>query len=336
MTQIRWGILGLGHIAHKFAQDLQSLPDASLHAVASTDAQRARNFAAQYGAPHAYGSYEELLNCPDLDVVYIATTHNHHYENTLMCLEGGLAVLCEKPFALNRWQVEKMVEKAREKKVFLMEALWTRFIPAVQYAVDLVKSDAIGKIKMIHADFGFKAIFDPEKRLYNKALGGGSLVDIGIYPLFLAYLFLGKPKTIKASATFGETGVDEQCGMVLTYEKGEMALLSSSIKAVTNTQAYIFGDKREIFIHGRFTGSQGLTLSNTGREGKFDSQVFSFERSTFGYNYEAAHVMQCLREKRTESPTWSLDDSLNLIDLLDAVRTEAGISYAADASDKSV
>ena len=196
-------------------------------------------------------------------------------------------------------------------------------MPSTEFALDLIKSGSIGKVVSVKADFGFKAPFVAEGRLFNKALGGGSLLDIGIYPLFLSYLILGKPTTIKASATFGSTGVDEQCGIVLTYGEGQLALLDSTLVTQTDTVAVIQGEMGQIKIHSRFHESKGLTLK---REEQM-ATPFVFERETFGYDYEAQHVMQCLAEGRLESPLWSLDDSLNLMTLLDAVRAEAGIRY---------
>ena len=319
----RWGILGPGRIAHKFAQDLLTVPDAQLYAVASSDQQRANEFAETYSIPHAFGSYEQLLTLPDLDIVYVATPHVKHHENVLMLLNGGVAVLGEKPFAMNSEQVREMVETARTKKVFLMEALWSRFMPGIVQALDLVKSGAIGKVVSVKADFGFKAPFLPDKRLFNKELGGGALLDIGIYPLFLSYLILGKPSTVKASAIIGTTGVDEQCGMVLTYADGQLALLDCTLLADTDCIGLIQGENGQIRIHSRFHENKGVTLVQTEQPAK----QFDFDRETHGYDYEAQHVMQCLTEGKTESPLWSLDDSLNLMELLDAVRAEAGIVY---------
>ena len=319
----RWGILGPGRIAHKFAQDLLTLPDAQLYAVASSDQLRADEFAQQYNAPHSFGSYEDLLSLPDLDVVYVATPHVKHHENVMMLLNGGISVLGEKPFAMNGHQVREMVETARAKKVFLMEALWSRFMPGIIHALELAQSGVIGNVVSVKADFGFKAPFSPENRLFNKALGGGALLDIGIYPLFLSYLILGKPATIKASANFGSTGVDEQCGMVLTYKEGQLALLDCTLLAKTDCIGLIQGETGQIRIHSRFHETMGVTLLPEDKE----STTYTFERQTHGYDYEAQHVMQCLAEGRTESPLWSLNDSLNLMDLLDAIRAEAGIVY---------
>lgn len=320
---IRWGILGPGRIAHKFAQDLLTLPEAQLYAVASSSQQRADEFAKQYGATHAFGKYDDLLTLSDLDVVYVATPHTLHYENVLMLLKAGIAVLGEKPFAMNSQQVQEMVETARQNKVFLMEALWSRFMPGIVQALDLARSGTIGKVVSVKADFGFKAQFSPEGRLFNKALGGGALLDIGIYPLFLSYLMLGKPVSIKASATFGSTGTDEQCGMVLTYTDGQLALLDCTLQAKTDCIGIIQGELGQLRIHSRFHETKAITLHLEEQE----PTLFDFDRNTFGYDYEAKHVMQCLAEGRTESPLWSLDDSINLMTLLDAVGAEAGIAY---------
>lgn len=319
----RWGILGPGRIAHKFAQDLLTLPDAQLYAVASSNQQRADEFAQEYTIPHAFGAYEDLLTLPDLDVVYVATPHVKHHENVMMLLNGGVGVLGEKPFAMNSQQVQEMVETARAKGVFLMEALWSRFMPGIEFTVDLIKSGAIGKVVSVQADFGFKAPFLPEKRLFNKELGGGSLLDIGIYPLFLSYLILGKPASLKASATFGTTGVDEQCGMVLTYDGGQLALLESTLLTTTDCLGIIQGETGQIRIHSRFHETKGVTF----RRDNQPEKTVAFNRNTHGYDFEARHVMHCLAEGRTESPLWSLDDSLNLMELLDRVRAEAGIVY---------
>ena len=299
------------------------MPDAQLYAVASSDKQRANEFAETYKIPHAFGSYDGLLTLPDLDVVYVATPHVKHHEHVLLLLNAGIAVLGEKPFAMNSEQVQEMVETARSKGVFLMEALWSRFMPGIEFALDLIKSGAVGRVVSVKADFGFKAPFSPENRLFNKSLGGGSLLDIGIYPLFLSYLILGKPTTIKALATFGTTGVDEQCGIVLTYADGQLALLDSTLQAVTDCIGLIQGETGQIRIHNRFHETKGVTLKRDDQSAK----PFAFNRTTHGYDYEAQHVMRCLSEGRTESPLWSLNDSVNLMALLDAVRAEAGIVY---------
>jgi len=323
MNTIRWGIIAPGRIAHKFAQDLLTVQDATLSAVASRSLDRAKEFAQQYNAPYAYGSYEELLACPELDVVYIASPHVGHHEHTLLCLKAGIAVLCEKPFGMNLGQVQEMISVARDKKLFLMEALWSRFMPTTLKTMELIKDGTIGKVLGVRADFGFKAIYDPAGRLYNKELGGGALMDIGIYPLFWSYAILGMPSTLKASAQFSDTGVDVANGMVLTYDNCAFAFLDSTLLTRTDCEAIVYGEKGSIRVHTRWHESTTLTLELIDQEPK----LFTFERETNGYDYEIESVGKALRAGQTENPDWSLTDSHNLMSLLDQVREEIGLEY---------
>ncbi|MBK7870149.1 MAG: Gfo/Idh/MocA family oxidoreductase [Saprospiraceae bacterium] len=323
---MNWGIIGLGRIAHKFATDLKVLPNARLHAVASQSMERVQAFANQYNTPHVFGSYDEIVTCPDLDVVYIATPHVSHCENTLLCLRHKIPVLCEKPFAMNLREAQKMVMTAHENQTFLMEAIWTRFLPTTKKALELIENDAIGKVLSVKADFGFNALFDPQGRLFNQNLGGGSLLDIGIYPAFLALLVLGKPFRIKAFAKIGPTGVDEEMGAILQYEDGRLAHLHSTILAKTKTEAFIYGEKGIIHLHSRWHEPTTMTLLLNDER----PQEFHFDFESKGYSYEAAHVMQCLQEGKAESELLPLDFSLQLMELLDNIRKEAGITYPQD------
>ncbi|MCB0563445.1 MAG: Gfo/Idh/MocA family oxidoreductase [Phaeodactylibacter sp.] len=323
-----WGIIGPGKIAHKFAQDLDKLPNARLHAVASRSEERARAFALQYGAPNAYGSYEEITACPDLDVVYIATPHPGHRDNTIMCLNAGLPVLCEKAFAMNSRQVQEMVDAARANDTFLMEALWTRFTPSTTKALELIGHGMIGDVLSVKADFGFLPAFDPNSRLFDPALGGGSLLDIGIYPVFLALLILGKPTEIKAAAYIGSTGVDEELGMLFQYESGQMAHLHSTLRAFTKTEAYIYGERGAIHLHTRWHEPTTLSLILEDRR----PQDYRFDYHTNGYSYEAEEVMHCLEHGLKESPLLPLSFSQDLMAVLDGVRRKIGLEYREDAS----
>ena len=323
MKKINWGIIGLGKIAHKFAQDIPKGKNMRLHAVASRSMEKAQDFANQYGASHYFDSYEALISCPDLDVVYIATPHVLHRDNSLLCLEAGIPVLCEKPFAMNRLEVLDMVTKAREKKTFLMEALWTRFMPTTRKILELIEQGEIGNILSVKADFGFKPSFDPEGRLFNRDLGGGSLLDIGIYPVFLALLIMGRPKDILAMANMGETEIDVDCGMLFQYADGRMAHLHSTILAETKTEAFIYGDKGTIHIHSRWHEPSWFSLiKNGGRP-----QNFHFDYISNGYHYEAEEVVKCLAEGKTESDLLPLSFSIDLIEVLDEIREKAGIRY---------
>ena len=319
---IRWGIIGLGKIAEKFATDLVTVPHTQLHAVASTSMERAKDFAQKFSVPHHYDSYEDIFKTPDLDVVYIATPHTFHAENTILCLKNKIPVLCEKPFAMNLKEVQKMVDTARENDTFLMEAMWTRFIPVIQKTQELIAEDRIGKIRTIHADFGFVAPFTPERRTLNPVLGGGALLDIGIYPAYLSLLLLDYPTDIHAVSTFGKTGVDETTSFVFKYPQAT-ALMNATFASRTRTEALIYGDKGYIHLPERFHESRTVTLYETDK----DPITFTFERETRGYNFEIEEVNNCLWNNKKESVKMPLSMSVKLMSLLDEIRQKAGIRY---------
>lgn len=323
-----WGIIGLGKIARQFADDLRLLPNAQLHAVASTSPQRAAEFALEFGASHAFGRYEDIVLCPDLDIVYVATPHPFHCENTLLCLENGLPVLCEKPFAMNLDEARRMVAAARRNRVFLMEALWTRFVPAIEKVFQMVEDGEIGLLHTIKADLGFKMPFDPQSRVFNKALGAGSLLDLGIYPALLALSFFGKPEreNICAAATFTVSDVDESCAFTFQYPAGYLAICHSTIAANTSLGAHLYGTEGTLYLHPRWHHTQKITVS------KYDGRQESFQDIDIpyagrGYSYEASHVMRCLENKMLESDTVPLDFTLDLVETLDAVREKIGLVY---------
>lgn len=323
MKTYHWGIIGLGKIAHHFAKDLQTIPNAKLQAVASSSEERSQLFAQQYDVPFAFSSYEDIFNAPHLDAIYIATTHPQHYANTLLCLRNHIPVLCEKPFAMNHRQVREMIAASKAHQTFLMEALWTRFLPPINKALEIVESGRLGNIISVKADFGFKAPYLPERRLFNRELGGGSLLDVGIYPVFLALLFLGKPDRIKATAVLGSTNVDEECGIILSYESGQIAHLHCSIRTTTDTEAFIYAEKGTIHLHSRWHEPTNMSIIP---EGEPIEDLF-FDYKSKGYHYEALEVMKCLQEERLESPMMPLNFSLDLMELLDDIRAEAGIEY---------
>lgn len=327
MRTYNWAILGLGNIARKFAQDLALVPQARLHAVASRSLAKAQAFAEEFGVPHAVGRYEDLLAVPGIDAVYIATPHSEHYAHTLLCLRAGLPVLCEKAFAQNAGQAREMIRVAREKRVFLMEAFWTRFFPAVAQALALVAAGHIGEVKHLVADFGFATPYQPAGRLFNPALAGGSLLDIGVYPLFISQLFLGLPSAVGAVATPAPTGVDLNCAMSLAYPGGATASLFSTIAAQTENRCVLYGTKGQLQLLGRFHAPTGVQMQLIG-EGL--PQVFPAPTSGLGYHYEAAHVQNCLAQHLTESPLLPLDFSLQLMQQLDAVRQQINLRYPGE------
>ncbi len=321
-----WGIIAPGGIARKFAHDLQFVPNARLHAVASRSLDRAESFIQEFGGSHAYGSYEEIINCPDLDVIYIATPHSEHYANTLMCLKAGLPVLCEKAFAVNSRQLTEMIHLSQSKKVFLQEAIWTRFHPSVKKVLEIIESGAIGKIIHISADFGFKAPYDLNGRMYNINLTGGSLMDIGIYPLFISKLILGNPISIKAVGTLAETGIDVNCSMALNYKSGATASLFSTVDAETDTICTIYGELGKILMHSRFHETKAITVSVKGQL----PITYEVERLGFGYSYEAADVQRCLNDGAIENNLLPLEFSTELMDIMGNVRSQIGVVYPED------
>ncbi|CAH8283355.1 putative dehydrogenase [Mariniflexile fucanivorans] len=322
LKRIKWGIIGLGSIANKFATDLATIDDAELYAVASRDQEKADYFADKHNARKAYNSYEALANDPEIDAVYIATPHALHKENALMCLEKGIAVLGEKPFAMNAQEVEEMIAKAKEKKVLLMEALWTYFLPHYQFVIKELKNKTYGNILKIESDFGFQRPYNTKARLFNKAMGGGSLLDIGIYPIFATLSTLGTPKNMEASATFFENGTDSTCNMVLSYENDVKAYLKSSLVDVLPTQAIFYCEKGTLKIDTQFHAPTTVTIIAHGKE-----ETKDFGYNTIGYNYEAIHFNQLIREGKTESDIMTFDFSRKLIKTLDDIREIIGLEY---------
>lgn len=326
---IRWGILGCGHIARKFATDLLLIKDAKLVAVGSRSLEKAQAFARDFAAEQAHGSYEALAADPHVDVIYIATPHSLHYEDTLLCLQHGKAVLCEKPFALNARQARTMIETARAQKVFLMEALWSKFLPQYTRLQELINEGKMGTIKSVLVNFGFRPLPPVSPRLYDPALGGGSVMDIGIYNVFLALGILGKPDIIEATMTPAATGVDEQCAVLFRYSNGSMAQLFSTFSTDLANEADICGTAGRLRLTSRFFDTQARLEWFPGRLDTRE-EIPITPPEGLGYHYEARHVNDCLQKGLTESPIMSFDDTLLLIGTLDAIRKAAGIHYPAD------
>lgn len=319
-----WAILGCGKIARKFAGDLKLLPNARLYAAASRSLENAETFASELGFEKAYGSYGEMVNDPNVDVVYIASPHSHHCEHALLCLNHKKAVLCEKAFALNSKEVALMIETARKNNTFLMEAFWTMFQPSFLKAMEIIRSGELGALKMVRADLAFNAEYNPDKRLYNVALGGGSLLDVGIYPIFMSLMALGKPSEIKTMASFAPTGAEETIQMSFRYPGGEMASLVSSFAAYSGTQTEFWFENGFIRLNRRFYTPTTLTYWKNWSE----EQTITFEKGPgFGYELEAAHVMECLDAGKTESDRMPLSLSVDLMEIMDRVRNDAGIVF---------
>jgi predicted dehydrogenase len=260
---VRWGILGCGNIARQFAEGLRFAPGATLAAVGSRDGAKAEAFREKHGATRAHASYEALAADPDVDAVYIATPHVFHCANTLACLAGGKAVLCEKPFAVNAAEARQMVAAARARGLFLMEAMWSRFFPAAGRLREIVALGSIGEPRMVQADFGFRAGWNPEGRLLNPALGGGALLDVGIYTVAFASMVLGRPVEATGFAHRGETGVDEQSAMILRHKGGALSVLSTAVRTSTPHEAQVWGTEGRIRVVAPFWKPSTLLITHS-------------------------------------------------------------------------
>jgi predicted dehydrogenase len=323
---IRWGILGTGWIANQFAQGLAQLPDAELVAVGSRTSESARRFAEQHNVSHWHDSYRALAADASVDVIYVATPNPWHREHTLLCLEAGKPVLCEKPFALNAGEAEEMIRIAREKKLFLMEAMWSRFFPLMGKVRALLSEGAIGEVQMLVADLCIRFEFDPSDRRYAPGLGGGALLDLGVYPLAFASMIMGAPTRIEALAHLGETGVDEQAGIVLGYDQGRVSTLYTSIRVDSPVEAILLGTRGQIRIHDWWIHPDKLTLSVDGEE----TTTIEMPYAGNGYQFEAAEVMACLRAGKLESDLLPLDETLSIVETMDAIRARWGLRYPGE------
>jgi predicted dehydrogenase len=322
-SEVRWGIMGAGRISRKFVEALALTSGARVVAVGSRSLEDGRAFADALRIPVAHGSYEALACDPTVDVVYIGTPHTAHKENTLLCLKNGKAVLCEKPFALNRRDAQAMVDAARLRRVFLMEAMWTHFFPAVAKAKALIAEGAIGEVRMLQSSFGFRAGWDPEGRLLNPELAGGALLDVGVYPVSLAHLVFGRePDMVKAVAHLGETNVDEQTGILLGYAGGAIAVLTCALRTQLRQMALIMGTDGWMELGPMFWRPGHLLLKRHGKEEKFE-----FDTPGEGFTYEAAAVMDDLRAGRLENSVMPHEKTLAIMRTLDRIRCEIGLVY---------
>ncbi len=320
--KVRWGIIGLGGIAHKFANDLNLVESAEITAVASRSIEKAEEFREEYNAKHAFGSYEELFQCREVDVIYIATPHTSHKEWSIKAMNHGKHVLCEKPMGMRRADIEELVSVAKSNKVFLMEALWSRFNPTIKKAKELIDQGVIGELGYLHADFAFYALDRPEEgRLLNPNLGGGSLLDIGIYPIFLSYLLLGKPEKIQSSSKFYKTGVEIQTAVLFDYPNAQ-AILYSGLTSASKMEAEISGSNGSIFLYPQWHSAEGYSL-------KLDGETQNYDMPTLGngYTYEIEEVNTCVQKGNLESELWTHQNSLDLAELLETIRVQNRITF---------
>jgi predicted dehydrogenase len=322
---IRWGVLGPGSIATGFAEGMTMVDGGEIGAVASRSLERADEFGDKWGIATRYGDYQDLVGDPNIDVVYVATPHSRHEADVVMCLEAGKHVLCEKPFALNGNQARRMAEAARSRGLFLMDAIWSRFLPAYQAMVDVIGEGRIGEPLLVEADFGFRMPMNPEHRLFNGELGGGGLLDLGIYPLQLCSLVLGNIEHAVADGSIGETGVDEHTAAVLRHGGEKAGIIKAAIRVNLSCTARIAGTDGWIDLPAFMHCPSSLTVSGRGTSEQIDG---SYEGN--GLRFEAAAVQQYLEQGVTESPIMPLDETIHLMETLDDIRSQIGLVYPAE------
>ncbi|MBN2712456.1 MAG: Gfo/Idh/MocA family oxidoreductase [Planctomycetes bacterium] len=324
--KFKWGIIGPGNIAKKFATGLKEVADAELYAVASRDKAKAENFIGEFGGAKAYGSYEEMLADPEVQAVYISTPHVFHKDNSMQCIRAGKAVLCEKPMTVNASEAQEVFDAAEKAGVLYMEAMWTRFLPIMERVRKLVAEGAIGEVRMLTADFGFRCGWNPESRLLNPALAGGGLLDVGIYPISFFSMLFGEPVTVQGTAHIGKTGVDEQAAWVFGYDEGRIAIGYSAVQTSTPHEAYILGTEGRIHIHAPWWVPSRMTVSKNGA----DPEEVTLPPVGNGYNYEAQAVMDSVRKGELEHPLMTHAESLQIMKTMDKLRAQWGLKYPVE------
>ena len=354
---IRWGVLGTGTVASQFIQGLKAVPNAQLWAIGSRTLEKAQGFAQLFNVPKAYGSYEELVQDPNIDVVYIATPQTRHKVDSILCLSAGKAVLCEKPFTVTSQEAREVMAVAQKHQVFCMEAMWMRFMPLIQEVRCLIQAGEIGDVQLLTADFGYPTEFDPKNRFFNPELGGGALLDRGVYPLSLAFLLLGKPLHVSGAPCMGKTGVDDQSVLVLRYGNGAMAILHSTLHTYGSNTAVITGTRGKITIKEPFYKPEHISITRfseqpvvvtsqktalaTGWKGTVvgklkqnrwlktlaklrKENVTNIYQSLAGngYNYEAEEVVNCLQMGKLESSLMPLSETIDIMETMEILLKE--------------
>lgn len=327
--KIRWGILSTGNIAKRMAQTLTDMPDSQLVAVGSRSQQSADAFGEAFAVPNRHSSYEALANDPEVDAIYIATPNSLHYENSLLCLEAGKAVLCEKGFTLNALEAQRLIEKAREKRVFLMEGMWLRFFPGHVWLRQFVADGGLGDLKHINVSFCWLPEQDPTNRFFDLRLGGGALLDLGCYGVSFVWSILGKPDSVKSTVVLNEYGADVQEAIIMGYDHGQIATITVSLVSHDVRTAMLTGTGGKVIIHPRWYKPHQMTLSPHGGV----EEVKDFPWDSTGQQFEVAHVNEALRNGQIESDIMPLDESLEIMRMLDDLRAEWGLTYPTELRD---
>jgi predicted dehydrogenase len=324
--EIRWGVVGPGRIAEKVVEDFAVVDGARAVAVASRSLDRAQDFAGRHGIERAHGSYAAILADPDVDVLYVATPHPQHHAIALGALRAGKALLVEKAFTATVAGAREVVGLSRETGVFVMEAMWTRFQPAVVRMRELIADGAIGEVRSVQADLGVQRDFDPADRLFAKELGGGTLLDLGVYVVSFAQMVLGDPDTVVATGSLFETGVDAETSLLLGYADGRSATLMTSLRNALPGQARVFGTAGWIDVLPRFHHPQTIVLHRAGA----DPEEITLPQLGGGYSHELIEVTECLRAGRSESTVMPLADTLAVQDVLEQAAGQLGVTFAED------
>ena len=321
--RFNWGIIGPGRIAHQFADGLKVIEDAALYAVASSSKERAQAFAGQHAGEKTYTSYEALVNDPQVDAIYIATPHRFHFDNALSCLKAGKPVLCEKPLTVNAAEARQLIETARVNNVFLMEALWTRYLPIYQQIRQWLEASAIGDLKLLVSNFGINVSKDRGDRWLNPELAGGTLLDMGIYPIAVSQWVMGQmPQAFCAQAYLGQTGVDELTAALLKYKNGVISQFNSKFITDGVNDFLIYGSTGHIRIHANYWAATQATLVTDGQ-----TSTVSKPFRGGGFEYQTEEAMRCIRAGLLESPGMSHADTLANMELMDKIRAQIGLTY---------
>lgn len=326
MSRVRWGILGAGSIAGRFAEALASLPEAETLAVGSRSQDTADRFAKAHGFSRAYPGYEKLAADPDVDVVYVATPHPFHAGNAELCLRAGKAVLCEKPFTVNAAEARRLVGLARKRDLFLMEGMWTRFFPLMGRLRRMLSDGTLGEPRMLVVDFGFRAEMDPASRLFDPKLGGGAMLDVGVYCVSFASMVLGRPVRGTGLSHLGETGVDEQFAAALEHGEGRLSAITAGTRTASPHEATILGTEGYARVHSPWWQPDAMTISRP----RHKDEVVREPAEKNGFRYEAAEVMRCLGAGERESPIMPLDETVAVMETMDEIRAAWGLRYPGE------
>ena len=325
---MRWGILGSGWIARKMAEALQVLPDAELIAIGSRSRDKAEAFGRENDVPLRFDRYEDLVASPEVDVVYIATPHSSHAHDTMLALQAGKPVLCEKALTVNAGEAEALIAQARVEKLFLMEAMWSRFVPAMVKLREWIAAGGIGEIRHVSATIGWAREYEANSRLYDPTLAGGALLDIGVYPVSFFSMLLGAPSNVSGVMQAAPNGVDMQCAGSLIYPNGALATFVASLSTDMPCDALVVGSEGRIRIHAPIVAPEALTRESS--DGTQETVQIPYLGN--GYPHEVIEVMECLLSRKLESDIMPLDESLAIMQTMDGLREPWGLRYSADAA----